>query len=209
VLKPLAASRRPANQQVRELPVFPLGSVLFPHGSMSLKIFEPRYMEMAKAALKHQHPFAIHLIREGVEVGAPAVPETIGTLATIEEWDMPQLGILQVRVVGGLRCRIRETQVNANGLILAQAEMIDDDASRPSHALAVCATFLAKVFAAQGADVQQTDLPFDDAFWVGMRLTEMLPMVMPVKQKMLELTDATMRLEVIQRFLTDHKLVEP
>ena len=31
-----------------ELPIFPLGAVLFPGGTMALKIFEQRYLEMAK-----------------------------------------------------------------------------------------------------------------------------------------------------------------
>lgn len=55
-----------------ELPIFPLGSVLFPGGTMALKIFEQRYMDMAKNCLKHAKPFGIALIREGQEVGLTA-----------------------------------------------------------------------------------------------------------------------------------------
>ena len=57
------------------VPIFPLGTVLFPGGVLPLRIFEVRYVEMAKACLKEGTPFGVCLIREGTEVGTPAVPE--------------------------------------------------------------------------------------------------------------------------------------
>ena len=201
------ARQRNPQAALKPLAIFPLGSLLFPGGNLSLRIFEQRYMDMAKACLKAGEPFGICLIREGVEVGAPAVPESIGTLATIDEWDMPQLGILQVTVKGGLRFRILSNEVTANGLIVAATEAIPDDASEPSEVLTVCATLLTKIYEAGGVDVRQQPLPLDDAFWVSMRLTEMLPPDNAIKQKMLELTDATMRLEVLQRYLIEPRLV--
>ena len=192
---------------VRPLAVFPLGSLLFPGGTLPLKIFEPRYMDMAKASLKTGEPFGICLIREGVEVGTPAVPEPVGTVATIEDWDMPQLGILQVTVKGGSRFRILSHEITSNRLMVAATEAIADDKTESSAALAVCTAFLAKIYAASGIDVQQQQLPFDDAFWVSMRLTEMLPLGNAAKQRLLELTDATTRLEVLQRNLIDQNLI--
>ena len=121
---------------------------------------------------------------------------------------MPQLGILQVRVLGGSRFRILKMEVNAMGLIIADVEDIADDDSEVSASLASCASFLAKVLASQGIDVSDTQLQFDNAFWVSMRLTEMLPLGNQVKQKMLELTNATMRLEILQKFLRDQGLVK-
>ena len=65
------------------VPIFPLGTVLFPEGLLPLKIFEQRYIEMTKACLRDERPFGVCLIRAGREVGEPAVPETIGCLAKI------------------------------------------------------------------------------------------------------------------------------
>ncbi|HTS84077.1 MAG TPA: LON peptidase substrate-binding domain-containing protein, partial [Usitatibacter sp.] len=62
----------------RTMPIFPLGVVLFPGARLPLRIFEARYMDMAKACLKESSPFGVCLIREGREVGAPAVPEDVG-----------------------------------------------------------------------------------------------------------------------------------
>ena len=66
---------------IDDLPLFPLNTVLFPGGRLPLRIFEQRYMTMAKACLKGGSPFGVCLIREGKEVGEPAVPADVGTLA--------------------------------------------------------------------------------------------------------------------------------
>jgi Lon protease-like protein len=52
------------------VPIFPLGTVLFPGGALPLKIFEQRYLEMTKACLKDNQPFGVCLIREGRQVAA-------------------------------------------------------------------------------------------------------------------------------------------
>ena len=107
-----------------ELPLFPLQTVLFPGGRLPLRIFEQRYMEMAKACLRDGTPFGVCLIREGGEVGEPAVPEDLGCTARIVEWDMPQLGLLQVMARGEQRFRIRSRRVQADGLVLAGIELL-------------------------------------------------------------------------------------
>jgi 1-deoxy-D-xylulose 5-phosphate reductoisomerase len=73
-----------------EIPLFPLQAVLFPGGRLPLRIFEQRYMDMAKVCLREGSGFGVCLIREGGEVGAPAVPEDVGCLARIAAWDMGQ-----------------------------------------------------------------------------------------------------------------------
>src|SRR5918995_6119962 len=98
-------------QSDREIHIFPLNTVLFPGGLLPLKIFEQRYIEMTKACLRDNRPFGVCLIREGREVGDPAVPETIGCLATIEKWDMPQLGLFQLVARGSERFRLLDTTV--------------------------------------------------------------------------------------------------
>ena len=67
-----------------EIPLFPLNAVLFPGGRLPLRIFEQRYMDMAKACLREDRPFGVCLIREGKEVGSPAIPVDIGCLALEE-----------------------------------------------------------------------------------------------------------------------------
>lgn len=190
-----------------ELPLFPLGSVLFPGGKMALKIFEQRYLEMAKSCLKTQAPFGVVLIREGEEVGVPAVPETVGTLAYVTDWDMQNLGVLQLRVEGAERFKLLSQSIMKDGLIIGQVSMLPDDMHADCSEHAACAEFLRKVFVQiDSADIANPQR-FDDAGWVGYRLTELLPFNNAVKQKILELTDARMRLEILYRFLVDQRLV--
>ncbi len=68
------------------LDLFPLNSVVFPHQKLSLKIFEPRYLKLIETCYREAHPFGVCLIREGKEVGAPAIPFEIGTSVVIREF---------------------------------------------------------------------------------------------------------------------------
>lgn len=199
-----------------ELPIFPLGSVLFPGGTMALKIFETRYMDMAKVCLKNAQPFGIALIAEGNEAGVPAKPHRIGTTARIADWDMPDLGVLRVTVKGEARFRIIEQRSEKNGLIVATVESIAADTNTNINAETVansgefeaCAQFLKKVISQiDGAQYLHDEAMLMDASWVSFRLTELLPFSGTIKQKMLELTDARMRLEVLHRFLLEQQLI--
>ena len=190
-----------------EVPLFPLGAVLFPDGVLPLRIFEQRYMDMAKACLKNGAPFGVCLIREGGEVGTPAVPESVGTLAHIQDWDMAQLGDLQVRTSGGNRFRVLDTRVLDNGLIIGTVEDLDTDARTESEEFAACRDFLAILLKKIGNDRFHGEARLDDPSWVSFRITEVLPISTRIKQKMLELTDARMRLEILYRVLKDQRLI--
>jgi Lon protease-like protein len=65
------------------LPLFPLNVVLFPGMGLPLHIFEERYKTMIGDCVDRQAPFGVVLIKEGQEVGDPAVPFQIGTSAKI------------------------------------------------------------------------------------------------------------------------------
>src|SRR5689334_5424474 len=111
-----------------EIPIFPLNAVLYPDGVLPLKVFEQRYIEMTKVCLREGRPFGVCLIKEGHEVGTAAVPEPIGCLAAIEQWDMPQLGVFHLVARGGGRFRILDMRVAPNHLISATVELIPADA---------------------------------------------------------------------------------
>jgi Lon protease-like protein len=69
-----------------ELPIFPLGAVLFPHLPLSLRLFEERYLVMLARLLETQQPeFGVVLIERGQEVGGGEHRSTIGTTAVITE----------------------------------------------------------------------------------------------------------------------------
>jgi Lon protease-like protein len=183
--------------------------VLFPGGLLPLRIFEQRYMDMTKDCLRDELPFGVCLIRSGEEVGEPATPENVGCLARIVQWDMQQLGLLQITARGEGRFRILERWALANGLTRARVEPIpaDSDAPLPDEFLG-CARLLRLVIEEHGARTIEAPFRFDSSSWVSARLCEILPVPLAAKQKLMELADSRERLEILQKFLAQHGLVK-
>jgi Lon protease-like protein len=197
-----------AGRKRETVPIFPLNTVLFPGALLPLRIFEVRYVDMAKECLKSSSPFGICLIREGEEVGTPAVPEPIGCLARIDECDVEELGVLKVRVEGTQRFRIVGSEVDKQGLIVGEIEEIAvEPEALGAPGMAECGDFLRKVIAGIGTERFAEPLRFDDASWLSFRLAEILPLRNDIKQKLLELTDASLRMGILHRFLRQQKLI--
>ncbi len=198
----------PAPPERMRIPLFPLKSVLFPGGLLALKVFEQRYLDMSAACLKDDRPFGVCLILKGEEVGVPAEPHRIGTLAHVARWDMEQLGILQLEVRGGRRFRILESSVEPGGLMHAHVELLEEP-----HEIAVpeAQSGLLDVLRQIAADLGEQRMPephhWEDAAWVGNRLAEVMPVQLLAKQKLLELDDPVSRLEILYRYLESRGLV--
>ncbi len=185
---------------VRMLPLFPLATVLFPGGRMPLKIFEQRYLELAKACIKDDGTFGVCGIREGGEVGKPAIPYAVGTEARIAEWDMPQPGIFHVVVEGLQRYVARNWKAEPGGLLVAEVDTVsaEEPCGIPEE-LRLCAEVLRHLLADHQIEPAQTH--YADAVWVGYRLSELLPFKLKVKQDLLEMNDSLTRLRIIDQFL--------
>ena len=192
-------------EPVQEIYIFPLNTVLFPGGVLPLKVFEQRYIEMTKDCLRENRPFGVCLIREGHEVGTAAVPEPVGCLAAIEQWDMPQLGVFHLVARGGERFRIREMRVAPNHLISAAVETMPPEAGTGAVD-PLCREVLQAIIDKVGAERFPAPLGLDNAAWVGYRLAELLPLDARVKQELLEAADAGARLERLRALLVKQGL---
>ena len=72
------------------LPMFPLSAVLFPHASMPLHVFEPRYRELMRDCLAGDQRFGVVLIQRGSEVGGGDERSALGTRGVItDEVELP------------------------------------------------------------------------------------------------------------------------
>jgi Lon protease-like protein len=181
--------------------------VLFPGGALPLKIFEQRYIEMTKACLRDNRPFGVCLIREGREVGEPAVPESVGCLASIERWDMPQLGLFQLVARGGDRFRLLKTHVAKNGLMSGSISRIENTGHTDDMDPA-CRDVLKLIIEHVGEANFPTPISLDDASWVSYRLAEILPLDVRLKQELLEIDDTGWRLERLHQLLADEGLIK-
>jgi uncharacterized protein len=186
---------------VNEIALFPLDAVLFPGGRLPLRIFEQRYMDMAKSCLRDGARFGVCLIREGKEVGLPATPVEVGCLARIVAWDMPQLGLLQVTALGEQRFRIAERRVQVDGLVRASIHVLENDVDSPVPASCVGCTKLLERVIEQRGNLFEPPHRLDSASWVSSRLAEILPLPLPAKQELLELSDACARIERLNALL--------
>jgi len=205
-------SRSTARPLLR-LPLFPLKTVLFPRGRLALRIFEQRYLAMAKRCLADEAPFGVCLITQGEEVaspGAATAPQfaAIGTCARIQTWDMPQLGILQIAALGEERFAVDAHEIMPDGLVVANVTPI---APEPRVTIPAERRKLAQLLELLAARIEPRHLPderaFDDASWVGGRLAEIMPLPLAFKQTLLEMNDADARLAALQKFIDDSGLL--
>lgn len=194
-----------------KLPIFPLNAVLFPGGVLALRVFEARYMDMARTCLREGSAFGVCLIADGAgEVGSHARPETVGCSARIGACDMEELGLLKLRALGGERFRIVTNQRQPDGLLVAEVEPLpaDLDLTLPAEH-AACArlleTIVTEVGSQPGADALgppiEPPFQFESTVWVGNRLAELLPVPLAAKQKLMELDSPLSRLEIIHTYL--------
>jgi Lon protease-like protein len=92
---------------VEELPMFPLGTVLFPHALLPLHVFEPRYRALVDRCLASDREFGVVLIERGHEVGGGDQRFDVGTVARIVQagrtddgrWMLVNVGLQRLRVV--------------------------------------------------------------------------------------------------------------
>jgi len=202
-----------------DVPLFPLHTVLFPDGIQPLKIFEARYLDMARGCLRDDSQFGVCLLKSGGEVakaGDPSVPEAIGCLAKIDQCDVDEFGMLLIRARGTQRFRLLSHRVESSGLLVAMAEPFGEDipleGSKHVEKFGACAEVLERII----ASIRERDpdsLPFaepfrfDDPSWVSNRLSEVLPIALRARQKLMELRDAGERIDVVHHYMQQHQLL--
>jgi Lon protease-like protein len=186
-----------------DIPLFPLGTVLFPGSRLRLRVFEQRYLDLVADCSRRGCGFGVCLILEGAEVGAPAVPAAIGTLAHITDFGTTGDGLLGIVVAGDERFHVRSTRVRDNGLVHGEVEPL---ASEPLVEVppdfGLLAQLLERLIDHSGlphADAERAR--YDDASWVGFRLAEALPLAMSERQFLLQMTDPLERLAQLMHYL--------
>jgi Lon protease-like protein len=204
---------------LRSLPLFPLGTVLFPGGLLPLRIFEVRYLDMIGKCRKAGTPFGVVSLTQGSEVRrAGAAAESfaaVGTLAVIRSYEAPQSGLLQIECTGSSRFRVQASELQKHGLWTADVEALPDDVAlgipddlqHASTSLQRLVATLEERQRAQPEGEAPVRLPlsapysFDDCGWVANRWCELLPMQAQLKQRLMELDSPLMRLELVSDLL--------
>lgn len=190
-----------AARNAQRLPLFPLDSVLFPGGTLKLRIFERRYLDMVRDCARDNVCFGICLILRGAEADAPAVPAALGTTAHIVDFETRSDGLLGITVRGGERFHVDRISVRDTGLIIGDVRWREDDTAGhvpAQHGL--LATMLENLLRQFGELPDDARL-LDDAGWVAWRLGEILPLAPDDRQFLLQLDDPVRRLDQLANWL--------
>ena len=184
----------------RTLPLFPLGTVLFPGAALPLQIFEDRYKQMLQDCLAADSRFGAVLIKEGVEVGGPAVPHPVGTVAEIIQVSDEQRGRFLISCVGRQRFRIQSISDELpylSGSVELLAEEADEDAT-PELTAAVreaVAAYLALASGLGGGWVRDVPVPTEPVS-LSYLAAAAVQVDTPQKQALLEEPTASSRLRL-------------
>jgi len=189
-----------------EVPLFPLGSVLFPHMPMSLHIFEERYRVMMRDCRAASTTFGIVAIRDGHEVGTGAVPYEVGTLAQLDEIEELRDGRFNLRVVGASRFHIDALSRDRPYLMgtvhyLQDSPAAVDDVERLATAVTIAFRGYATQLRGMGqADAGDLGLPSDPEL-LSYLVAAALQVETAQRQRLLEIDDTAERLAACLRLL--------
>jgi len=186
-----------------DLPLFPLGTVLYPGGQLPLRIFERRYLDMVRECARTGSSFGVCLILEGKEAGAPATPAAVGTLARIIDFHNREDGLLGILLEGTERFRVARTRVRSDGLVRGDVELWPAEPTQEVPVeLALLPSILERLIDSMAPQWRNAPRQlYDDAGWVGFRLAELLPLHDDERQRMLEITDPLHRLAELRDIL--------
>ncbi len=189
--------------QNNELPLFPLGSVLFPGGRLELRIFERRYLDLIRDCARENVPFGVCLILKGNDAGTPATPAAFGTCAHIEDFSTTSEGLLGIAARGGQRFYVESVRIKDSGLIVAQVQYLPIEPPMPMPTeFSLLATILQRFGEQFGGELGAASKDqFDDAVFVANRLAEILPLSKQEQLQILQCTDAKNRLALLAQWL--------
>lgn len=190
---------------IAELPLFPLGTVLFQGGNLQLQIFEPRYLAMVSRCMRESSPFGVVLIRRGSDTWrAGGVPELfdIGTEARIVDFNQLDNGRLGITVRGSRKFRVKGTFEQDDHLLIGKVTYLPDEpvmAVGREHQDLV--DLLSELLTHDGVQKLNLEIDLDDARSVGWRLSELLPIEPEIKQSLLQLQLPRERLQELTRLV--------
>lgn len=188
-----------------EIPLFPVSTVLLPESALSLRIFEPRYLEMVSHCMKTDSGFGVCLIKSGKEPGLLTNFYQTGTMAKIIDWGQDKDGILEIEIQGICRFQVESDWAETNQLIMAEVSITPE----PARPVPANYLFLAEFFERLARRMKISDEHFihklEDAVQLGYSLADFLPLSSLQKQNFLEVNDPIERLGILSK-LVDHAL---
>lgn len=190
------------NDVIKDIPLFPLNSIILPGGRIPMQLFEPRYLDMLTRCLKEQRGFVVVLLAEGGEATRKTQFHDVGTYVQIIDFQQLDNGLLGITAEGDGKVRVLRNWQQADGLNLGDVELLTPEvlADVPSH-LSELPSVLKALCRHPVIKELGMEVDYQDARDVGWRLTELLPLEPHQKQHLMELQSPLERLEHLQALL--------
>ena len=194
---------------IGQIPIFPLGTILFPHGRIPLQIFEPRYVDLVKNCLKTNTGFGLVFITQGSEVAAPvsaAIPTMVetGCVGYIVDWDALPNNKFEIVIEGRelFNCdgfsMAKDNLISTLGTILPAEEKVSVPEKYVEHGEVLLNLLDHRVWGRLNFDVD-----INDAYKLSMQLAQVLPIDERNKLALLTCNNSIKRLEMIDAWLDE------
>ena len=177
-----------------EIPLFPLKTVLLPGNTLSLKIFEPRYLDMIATCMREDGVFGVVLIHHGEETSVATDIYSVGTTARIDDWEHRADGLLGITALGVDRFQIRDTQTRPDGLALAEVDYLEESLAREIPEQYHYMLDLLEHISAQAGRIRNNDQSFSEILY---QLIYLLPLQIALKQRLLEIPECSDRAAIL------------
>ena len=197
----------PTPQALTELPLFPLGTVLFPGALLPLQLFELRYLHMIGECERQGTGFGVVTLTQGREVHRPGAAaeqfEAMGTRVSIERIERPQPGLVMVWCRGVEKFRIEATQQRSDGLWMGRVHTLSPEPSvqvpEDLQHLSVQMHEALTQLSAQPSVVTPWNEAWrlQDCSWLSHRWGELLPLPLQMKYRLFALQEPLVRLELV------------
>jgi uncharacterized protein len=185
---------------VTRLPLFPLGTVLFPGLLLPLHIFEDRYRALVKDLVdgpEETRSFGVVAIREGREVGDGGIRSLypVGCLADLRQIEPHPDGRFDIVATGARRFHIDSVDASSKPYLEAEVEFLDepDGDAAPVLAHAVASLWGAYRQSLTGAPPDDDQLP-DEPVVLSYLVAAATILDLSDKQRLLEEPDTASRL---------------
>ncbi len=177
-----------------EIPLFPLKTVLLPGNTLGLKIFEPRYLDMIAACMRESSGFGVVLIHKGDETMVDADIYSVGTTATISDWEHRADGLLGITAVGVERFEILTNRTQHDGLTFAEVKILEESDTREIPEQFLYMLELLDHISAQEGRIRKADQSFSEILY---QLIYLLPLETTLKQRLLEIPECSDRAVIL------------
>lgn len=191
------------------IPLFPLRSVVFPGGRLSLQIFEQRYIDLVSHCMKTDSGFGVCLLLKGDELAQPGTQQQVsrvGMYCKIVDWDKLPNGLLGITVEGARKFTVMNSWMSDNKLLMGSVRWEQEDfLGQPVLPMSAeqdgLVDLLRDLMAHPLIEELGVVMDFADQRQLGWRLAELLPIPVHQKQQLLEINDTTERLREIENLV--------